>query len=126
MEEDDEDRGFITAKDFMNDFGTDEFKAKNVRVRPQSGITHGDQDETKTQGGEGLSRIGEGGQDEEDKFNMQTQIELEEFRRNAKERMQEFMRRRALEEELVKKKKSGYWEWEWRRRGVLYNQIKLC
>ena len=108
MEEDDEDRGFITAKDFMNDFGTDEFNAKNVRVRPQSGITHGDQDETKTQGGEGLSRIGEGGQDEEDKFNMQTQIELEEFRRNAKERMQEFMRRRALEEELVKKKKSGY------------------
>lgn len=40
MEEDDEDRGFITAKDFMNDFGTDEFKSKNVRVRPQSGVTH--------------------------------------------------------------------------------------
>ncbi len=34
MEEDDEDRGFITAKDFMNDFATDDFIAKNIRVRP--------------------------------------------------------------------------------------------
>lgn len=34
MEEDDEDRGFITAKDFMNDFATEDFIAKNMRVRP--------------------------------------------------------------------------------------------
>lgn len=33
----------------MNDFATDEFLNKNIRVRPQSGITRGDQDETKTQ-----------------------------------------------------------------------------
>jgi hypothetical protein len=52
MEEDDEDRGFITAKDFMNDFATDDFISKNIRVRPQSGVTRGDNDETKTQGGE--------------------------------------------------------------------------
>lgn len=39
---------------------------------------------------------------------MQTQIELEDYRRTAKERMQEFMRRRAMEEELIKKKRSGY------------------
>ena len=35
-EEDDEDRGYITAKDFMNDFATQEFLDKNVRVRPMS------------------------------------------------------------------------------------------
>jgi hypothetical protein len=34
MEEDDEDRGVITAKDFMNDFATEDFIAKNMRVRP--------------------------------------------------------------------------------------------
>jgi hypothetical protein len=37
MEEDDEDRGFITAKDFMNDFATEDFVTKNIRVRPSSG-----------------------------------------------------------------------------------------
>ncbi len=42
MEEDEEERGFITAKDFMNDFATEEFLTKNIRVRPVSGITRGD------------------------------------------------------------------------------------
>ena len=37
MEEDDEERGFVTSKDFMNDFATEEFLNKNIRVRPQSG-----------------------------------------------------------------------------------------
>jgi hypothetical protein len=48
MEEDDEDRGFITAKDFMNDFATEDFISKNIRVRPNSGITRGGDDEVKT------------------------------------------------------------------------------
>lgn len=34
MEEDDEERGFITSKDFMTDFATDDFMKKNIRVRP--------------------------------------------------------------------------------------------
>ena len=60
MEEDDEDRGVITAKDFMNDFATEDFIAKNMRVRPQSGVTRGDNDETRTQaaGDAGFSRMG--------------------------------------------------------------------
>jgi hypothetical protein len=48
MEEDDEDRGFITAKDFMNDFATEDFISKNIRVRPNSGVTRGGDDEVKT------------------------------------------------------------------------------
>jgi hypothetical protein len=32
----------------MNDFATEEFLNKNIRVRPISGITKGDNDETKT------------------------------------------------------------------------------
>jgi hypothetical protein len=48
IEEDEEDRGYITAKDFMNDFATEEFLTKNIRVRPMSGVTRGDNDETKT------------------------------------------------------------------------------
>ena len=37
-EDDDEDRGYITAKDFMNDFATEQFLSKNIRVRPSSGV----------------------------------------------------------------------------------------
>ena len=48
MEEDEEERGYITAKDFMNDFATEEFLNKNIRVRPISGVTRGDIDDTKT------------------------------------------------------------------------------
>ena len=44
QEEDEEDRGYITAKDFMNDFATEEFLSKNIRVRPLSGVTRGDDD----------------------------------------------------------------------------------
>lgn len=92
MEEDDEDRGFITAKDFMNDFATDDFISKNIRVRPQSGITRGDNDETKTQGGDqGLSRIGaEGNLDDEEKFNETVKFDLDADRKKAKEMMREF------------------------------------
>lgn len=112
MEEDDEDRGFITAKDFMNDFATEDFISKNIRVRPTSGVTRGgDNDETKTQGGDqGLSRMGgaEGNLDDEEKFNETVKYELEAERKAAKEKMKEFQKRRALEEELLKKKKGGY------------------
>lgn len=46
VEEDDEDRGYITAKDFMNDFATQEFLDKNIRVRPMSGVTRDDDGKT--------------------------------------------------------------------------------
>jgi hypothetical protein len=39
------DTGYITAKDFMNDFATEEFLTKNIRVRPVSGITTKDPDD---------------------------------------------------------------------------------
>ena len=38
LEEDEEERGFVTSKDFMNDFATEEFLNKNIRVRPTSGM----------------------------------------------------------------------------------------
>lgn len=115
MEEDDEERGFITAKDFMNDFATDDFVNKNIRVRPNSGVTRGgDNDETKTQGGgeQGLSRMGitDGNLDDDEKFHEQVRFELEAERKAAKEKMKEFVKRKAIEEELIKKKKGGYWD----------------
>lgn len=109
MEEDDEDRGVITAKDFMNDFATDDFIAKNMRVRPTSGVTRGgDNDDTKTQGGDaGFSRMGagDGNVDDEEKFNEQAKYDLEKDRELVKERMKEWQKKQLAQEEQLKKNK---------------------
>lgn len=92
-EEDDEDRGFITAKDFMNDFATDEFLTKNIRVRPMSGVTRGgDQDETKTNADNQFvhyptKMMMSDPADDEDKFNKMINIDMEEQRKNIKSKV---------------------------------------
>ena len=93
MEEDDEDRGVITSKDFMNDFATNEFIEKNMRVRPQSGVTRGgDNDETRTQaaGDQGYSRMGEGGENDWEKDDAEAKYALDKDRKDAKDKFHEF------------------------------------
>ena len=74
QEDGDDERGFaITSKDFMNDFATDEFVAKNIRVYPtsnqQNAIGGLGDDEAKTQDGQqtgaGVSRQGELAEDDQ-------------------------------------------------------------
>jgi hypothetical protein len=89
IEEDEEDRGYITAKDFMNDFATEEFLTKNIRVRPISGITKGDMEETKTNADyihyPVKSMLMGGDQEEnEEKFNKMINLDMEEQRKNIK------------------------------------------
>lgn len=109
MEDDDnEDRGFITAKDFMNDFATEDFISKNIRVRPVSGVTRtAENDETKN-GGVEISK-GDGNTESEEKFNDDIRFELEKDRRLAKDRKREFEKRKAAEEELIRKKNARFW-----------------
>lgn len=89
-EEDEEERGYITAKDFMNDFATDEFLNKNIRVRPISGVTRGDQEEVKTNVDYShyptKNLMGGGGDqpDDEEKFNKMVNLDMEEQRKNIK------------------------------------------
>lgn len=87
MEEDEEERGYITAKDFMNDFATEDFLTKNIRVRPNSGVTRGDQEETKTNQDyihyPAKSMMGDA-PDEEEKFNKMINLDMEEQRKNIK------------------------------------------
>ena len=95
----------------MNDFATEDFIAKNMRVRPTSGVTRGDNDETKTQGGDvGFSRmgVGEGNVDDDEKFNEAVKFELEKERKESKERMRDFQKRQMLQDELNKKNKRNY------------------
>ena len=108
MEDDDaEERGFITAKDFMNDFATEDFVSKNIRVRPVSGVTRAaENEETKTAGAENSK--GDGNVESEEKFNDDIRFELEKDRKIAKERKREFEKRKAAEEELIRKKNARY------------------
>lgn len=94
----------------MNDFATEEFITKNIRVRPISGVTRGgDMEETRTNvdylhfGGAG-QRTTEPNDDEE-KFNKMINLDMEEQRRNIKVKKDEYNRKRLIEEEKKRKKK---------------------
>ena len=52
LDDGDEERGFVTSKDFMNDFATDDFLRKNIRVEPTQGPNKMGEDDTKTQDGQ--------------------------------------------------------------------------
>lgn len=67
-EEDDEDRGYITAKDFMNDFATEEFLSKNIRVRPLSGSRADDDGKTNDPYNKSMNDPYGLGVDDDDKF----------------------------------------------------------
>ena len=74
LEDADEERGFVTSKDFMNDFATEEFLNKNIRVESTQGHNRMGEDDAKTQDGggqAGVSRQDGGGHgDEEDTGHM--------------------------------------------------------
>merc|ERR1711924_378273 len=85
-----------TAKDFMNDFATQDFLDKNIRVRPVSGVTRGD-NEGKTNDPFNKSM---GGDDVEDyeKFEQMRVLEMQDQRIQAKALRDEFLKKKALEE----------------------------
>jgi hypothetical protein len=60
----------------MNDFATEEFLTKNIRVRPQSSTTGKDQDENKS---DHVSRANLfDNNDDEEKFNKMINLEMED------------------------------------------------
>jgi uncharacterized membrane-anchored protein len=76
----------------MNDFATEEFLTKNIRVRPVSGVTRGDMEETKTNVDfvhhpVKSMLMGVDGTDDEEKFNKMINIDMEEQRKNIKSRV---------------------------------------
>ena len=97
-----DDKESINGKDYMNDFATEEFVTKNIRVMPMAGVSiHGDG------GSEGQSRHmmgGEMSEQEDNKFNIEAKHEMEDNRtktKTDKERYDEF-RRVELEKERKK------------------------
>ena len=104
----DEDNAYVTAKDFMNDFATEEFLTKNIRVRPQSGITGKDVDEKQS---EHISRNNlivnalADPTDDEEKFNRMVNLEMDEQRKKLKQHREELERKKIMEAEKLAKAK---------------------
>ena len=91
----------------MNDFATEEFLSKNIRVRPLSGVTRGDED-GKTNDPYTKSMNDPYGQnvDETDKMDqMKIFLEMEEQRKEAKLKRDDFLERKQKEEEKAAKKR---------------------
>lgn len=105
--EDSEDDESINIKDLQNDFATDDFISKNVRVRPTSSHSGGkggrDESEAAHKFG-GPSSVGDDGDDDR-KFNADQLIELNFIRNEQKERKRNDEERKLREADLAEKKK---------------------
>lgn len=80
----------------MNDFATDEFLTKNIRVRPQSGIT-GKEPEEKSEHisrNNLISNMLAVPTDDEEKFNEMVNVEMEHQRREMKQHKLELERKK--------------------------------
>ena len=95
-EEDGEDQGYITAKDFMNDFATEEFLSKNIRVRPLSGVTRGDEDGRTNDYNRSMNEQGEN-PDGDAEFDQMRVIEMEEVRKETKEKKKQWLIKMMLQ-----------------------------
>ena len=98
LSEQDGDTGFITSKDFMNDFATEEFITKNIRVRPPSGFTTKDFEDRQS---EHISKnnmiLGGENDNDEEKFNKMVNLDMEDQRKKIKVQKDEFERRKIID-----------------------------
>ena len=105
-EEDEDERGYITAKDFMNDFATEEFLNKNIRVRPISGVSRGGVDDVKTNDyNKSLSDPYGKQENDPEQFDKMKVIEMQEDRDNIKRQKEAYMAKKKAEEENLAKKR---------------------
>jgi hypothetical protein len=89
----------------FNDFATEDFVNKNIRVRPVSGLGDDTKDGRQSNVSKGITEEKE---DQEDNFNTNAQIELDNERKQIKltrQRKQEEAERKAALAEAIKKKK---------------------
>ena len=96
----------LNVKELINDFATDEFVHKNVRVRPTSSHSMAGKDQSEM-GGRGQVQAAKDEEDEERKFNSETQFDLQQQRQDAKERKKKEEQERLVEAEKAERKKKA-------------------
>ena len=101
-EEGEDDKESINGKDYMNDFATEEFVTKNIRVMPMAGSSiHAERDS------EHQSRHMMGGDvsdQEENKFNIEANHEILDCRETVKAAKARYDQHKAIELEKEQKK----------------------
>ena len=99
----------INAKDFINEFENDQFKQRNIRVRPESSMSHGRHlvDDKSEHQSRHLQSTGEGDDENYQKFNTDVMHDIQLIRRERKDFLlaQEEKKRAELEKAEKKKKK---------------------
>jgi hypothetical protein len=78
----------MNIKDLQNDFATDEFITKNVRVRPTSShsVGKGGREESEAAHRGGFAGPNSVDEDPEDKYNVEQLLELNSIRQERKDR----------------------------------------
>lgn len=84
--------GSVHVKDLQGDFATDEFVAKNVRVRPSSALSHG-KEETKPD------------DEDEKKYNSETAYDLRQQRQDLKDKKKKIEEGKQMELDKAEKKR---------------------
>ena len=105
LEDQEDDRGVITSKDFMNEFATEEFLNKNIRVESTTVHQRGE-DETKTNDGNvggTVSRHDAFGlnMDEDEIY----RVDIRQEREAIKKRFDHYKEQRRLEEERARRRR---------------------
>jgi len=93
----------------FTDFATEDFINKNIRVRPVSGVTHGDETKDGRQSNVSKGLNTEGNEEGEDNYNKFAILELEDQRKAIKtkhrEALEEVKRKQALAAKEAEAKK---------------------
>ena len=89
----------------MNDFVTEEFMTKNIRVRPMSGVRDfvDDRQSEHYSRANLMSGMMDSGLDEDEKFNKMVNLEMEEQRRKQKQAREEAQRKKQMEADRIAK-----------------------
>ena len=95
------------AADEMQDFATEDFITKNIRVRPQSGATQGQGDESKSL--VGVDKSGDGLNDDE-KFDRDMIYEMDQQRKHVKTEKETYEKRKQYEaDQAARNSKKKWW-----------------
>lgn len=96
----------VNIKELINDFVTDEFEKKNIRVRPTSSLSTKEKKDDLTKQSTTLANQEEGGLESIDKYNEDQNLEIAMLRRKEKERKRLEEERKQRELEAAEKKKA--------------------
>jgi len=99
----------IEPDDAFIDFATDDFINKNIRVRPISGVTHGEgqQDRASTVSRGAAGTEADDGQDYNQNFEYELKEQRKEVKRNKQQYLDEQKRKQMIEERKAQKKWSN-------------------